>query len=184
LATVYGIVKQNGGDITVHSQPGAGTSMDIYLPRVLQEVSRVAVEKAVSSNGHGSETILLVEDERLVRRVVTGILRKNGYTVLDAGSGPEALAIFERYEGPIDLLITDVVMPELNGRQLADMITAKHPRVAVLYMSGYTKDIIARRGVLESGVSFIEKSDISNMAVKVRQVLHARREQNGASLLN
>ncbi len=184
LATVYGIVKQNGGDITVQSQPGSGTSLNIYLPRVAQAVNRTSEVKNLADPGRGTETILLVEDEYLVRRVVTSILRKNGYTVLDAGSGPEALAIFERYQAPIDLLITDVVMPEVNGRQLADMITARQPGLAVIYMSGYTKDIIARRGVLEPGITFIEKSDISNVARSVRQVLQARREQEDTPLLN
>jgi len=185
LATVYGIVKQNGGDIAVHSRPGSGTRMSIYLPRVVQEELKPIVEKLPSEPARGSETILLVEDEHLVRRVVMGILRKNGYTVLDAGSGPEAVELFERYQGPIDLLITDVVMPELNGRQLADLIVARRPGVAVLYMSGYTKDIIARRGILEPGIHFIEKSEIcSELTNKVRQVLQARRQQDGVSVLN
>lgn len=176
LATVYGIVKQSGGDITVQSHPGAGTRMDIYIPRLNYEVKKPS-EVPTPALQHGSGTILVVEDERVVRRVVTTLLRKSGYSVLEAGSGPEALELCEHHNGPIELLITDVVMPKMNGRILAERFAVKHPKAAVLYMSGYTEDVIATRGVLEPGVSFVDKSAISaELTTKVRQVLEANRK--------
>jgi signal transduction histidine kinase len=177
LATVYGIVKQSGGDIQVQSRQGQGTQIDIYLPLAAQTVQKEQIPKPESTLPKGPETILIAEDDHLVRRVVTNLLRKQGYKVLEAGGGPEALTLCEQHPYPIDLLVTDVVMPELNGRELADRIRAQQPHVGVLYMSGYPEeDIIAHQSVLEPGISFIEKSNLSSkLALKVKEVLQACR---------
>jgi two-component system, cell cycle sensor histidine kinase and response regulator CckA len=175
LATVYGIVKQTNGDVAVQSRPGSGTVVEIYLPRMEKAVPLQTPESSAVAP-RGSETVLIVEDEDLVRRVVRTILRKQGYTVVEARNGPEALALCERLQNGIDLLITDVIMPEMNGRELAQAIIATHPEMAVLYMSGYSEDIIAKRGILDPGIAYIEKSAISShLAVKVRQALSSPR---------
>src|SRR5205807_4269985 len=161
LYSVYGIVKQNGGDIAVQSRVGSGTVVEIYLARGKDAVPTPIVEQPPAAP-RGHETVLVVEDEDLVRRVVRKILHNQGYAVVEARGGNEALALCERLTDGLDLLITDVVMPEMNGRQLAHLISARLPGLPVLYMSGYTADVIGHRGVLEPGVAFIEKSAISN----------------------
>ena len=172
LATVYGIVKQNGGDIAVQSKTNSGTQMEIYFPAMTPQTAAKPHDQEPELLEQGSETILVVEDEHLVRRVVTSQLRKFGYTVLEASNGSEALALCERRRGAIHLLITDVVMPKMNGRQLATLVTARYPGIAVLYMSGYTQEVIARRGILEPGIAFIEKSEISSqLGAKVKEIL-------------
>jgi two-component system cell cycle sensor histidine kinase/response regulator CckA len=184
LATVYGIVKQNGGDIVVDSGPESGTRIDIYLPRQEHEVAQPSNEPAVQPlSMRGAETILVVEDEQIVRRVVASILRNHGYTVLEAASGPEAVLVCDSHRSPIDLLITDVVMPEMNGRQLADVIASRRPGMMVLYMSAYTQDIISKRGVLDSGIAFLEKSQISShLTKKVREMILSRHAQTRTPL--
>ncbi len=177
LATVYGIVKQSGGFIWVDSRPGKGSCFDVYFPRAEGEagVAEGQGDKPAEAL-RGTETVLLVEDEEEVRETVNEMLSLRGYTVLRAARGVEAVEISDRYDGPIDLLLTDVVMPGMNGRELADRIAASRPRAAVLYMSGYTDTAIARRGVLEAGTVFIQKPFTSEaLARKVREALEAAR---------
>lgn len=174
LATVYGIVKQHGGNIWVYSEPGQGTTFKVYLP-VSDEapVARKSEEKSLEEL-KGSETVLLVEDSQPVRDLGEMLLTEQGYRVLVAKNGADALAILEADNGPLDLLLTDVVMPEMNGKDLARRALDVHPEIRVLYMSGYTDEVIARRGVLEEGVQFIQKPfTAQGLASKVREVLEA-----------
>ncbi len=172
LAMVYGIVKQSGGNIWVYSEPGQGTTFKIYLPRGEEAVEAVGLREPLARPVHGSETILLVEDEPSVRSLVRGLLQTRGYMVLEAGWSHEALEISERYRGPIHLLLTDVVMPQMSGQELAGRLEAFHPETKVLYMSGYTDNAVVRRGVLETDAAFIGKPFTSDaLARKVREVL-------------
>jgi two-component system cell cycle sensor histidine kinase/response regulator CckA len=180
LATVYGIIQQSGGRISVDSAPGAGAAFRIELPRSRDERRGARGEKEVLASlvpdssplAPGNETILLVEDEEMLRSLARVVLRKNGYTVLEAGHGAEALAICQSYEGPIDLLVTDVVMPVLNGRELADRMALLRPDTKVLYVSGYTTDEVVRNGVYADSVHFLHKPFIPAALVeKVREVL-------------
>ena len=174
LATVYGIVKQSGGFIWVYSEPGLGTTFKIYLPRVdvvAQNDGGGATSRA-SASERGIETVLLVEDAAAVRAVMHEALVRQGYTVLDAPTGAEALRIAANHAGPIHLLLTDVVMPGLSGRQLADRLAAVRPETKVLYTSGYTDDAVVRHGVLESGIAYLQKPfTMDGLARKVREVL-------------
>jgi two-component system cell cycle sensor histidine kinase/response regulator CckA len=176
LATVYGIVKQSGGDISVESKLRQGSVFKIYLPRVKSPSD----SKPQGTNGgeapRGSETILVAEDEDIVRKVVVRALRKKGYTVLPARSGPEAILISAKHSDPIHLLLTDVIMPGMNGRELAESMAPKRPGMATLYMSAYNQEIIAQRGVLAPGTALIEKSFSSEgICQKVREVLDTAR---------
>jgi two-component system cell cycle sensor histidine kinase/response regulator CckA len=171
LSTVFGIVKQSGGDIRVTSQPSRGTTFEVYLPET---------EDAASSHPpapkpellHGAETILLVEDEPQVRAVTKRILAKHGYRVLDAASGPDALHLAHRFEGAIDLLLTDVVMPKMSGRELAERLASRVPLCRTIFMSGYTDDAVLRHGVLNSEVAFIQKPITTDaLLARVREVL-------------
>jgi PAS domain S-box-containing protein len=172
LATVFGIVKQSGGNIWVYSEPGHGTTFKIYLPRV-EEVA-VASQLAVPTAPppRGTETILLVEDDDGVRSLVRGVLQTAGYKVLEASRPVEALVTCQTYTGPIHLLFTDVVMPQMSGRDLAERLKLLSPETKVLYMSGFTGEAIVHHGVLERGVSFIQKPSTPDLLVrKVREVL-------------
>ena len=157
LATCYGIVKQSGGHIWVYSEPGKGTTFKIYLPQVEEGSSHEEKEdfSPVTRESHG--TILLVEDEQLVRTLAARALQAQGYTVLVAETSSEALALIRGYSGEIDLLLTDVVMPQMSGRQLAEQFGRERPGAKVLYMSGYTENAIVHQGVLEEGVAFLPK---------------------------
>ncbi|MCB0153474.1 MAG: response regulator [Anaerolineae bacterium] len=175
LATVYGIVKQSGGEVWVYSELGRGTSFKIYLPRLARKASTLgAGPDATCKMPVGTETVLLVEDEEIVRSLTREVLEMTGYTVLEAGNGREALALAEQHPEPIHLLLTDVVMPQINGREVAERLTATHPHLKVLYVSGYTDQAIAHHGVLEPGLFFLQKPfSPSTLAQKVREVLDA-----------
>jgi CheY-like chemotaxis protein len=172
LSTVYGIVKQSGGDIWVYSEPGEGTTFKIYLPRV-EEPAGVAAEVAPKAYNHGgSETILLVEDDETLRVLARRILLSRGYTVLEARDGEEALAICEQPATRIDLVATDAVMPKMNGRVLAERVAMLRPGLRVLFMSGYTDDDMLRRGIVDPRMAFLQKPFTPEaLARKVRDVL-------------
>jgi two-component system cell cycle sensor histidine kinase/response regulator CckA len=175
LSTVYGIVKQNKGAVDVCSEPGQGTVFKIYLPQV-QFGTKVTLTNNGSTRDVGTETILLVEDEPAILELGAYILEHRGYKVLTAHSPAKALALVLEYRGTIDLLITDVIMPEMNGRELAKEILVIRPETKVLFMSGYTADVISHHGGLESGIHFLEKPFLaSSLGKKVREVL----EQTG-----
>jgi PAS domain S-box-containing protein len=172
LSTIYGIVKQNDGFIKVYSEPGAGTNFKIYFPR------KKAVENSKPGaiieprSFHGTETVLLVEDEKAILRLGKMILERYGYTVLGAACPDEALTMAKQYQGPIQLIVTDVVMPGVNGKELEDKIAAIHPEIRTLFMSGYTVDVIARHGVIEENFQFLQKPfSVRTLAGKVREVL-------------
>jgi len=176
LATVYGIVQQSGGRITVESALGAGAAFRIALPRVEGVEAPAQTLTARPESGRGRETILLVEDEEMLRDLARIVLRKNGYKVLDAPHGAEALSICQSHEGTIDLLVTDVVMPILSGRELADRILLLRPDIQVLFVSGYTDDAVVRNGVMAEDVQFLHKPFTpATLASKVREVLDQKR---------
>ncbi len=172
LATVYGVVKQSGGFIWVYSELDHGTTFKIYLPQVTADVDRLVAEKVAAGPVPGTETVLFVEDEESVRELVRDYLGRTGYRVLDAADGVQALDVAATHRGPIHILVTDVVMPRLSGRELVTRLTAARPDVKVLYISGYTDDSIFRHGVLEGGVAFLQKPfNLRDLAQKIRQVL-------------
>jgi PAS domain S-box-containing protein len=174
LATVYGIVTQCGGAIRVESEPGQGATFTIELPRVDAPADRPGDAGAAGAAPHGSETVLLVEDEPEVRGLARDILRQQGYTVLEATDGDDALRVGREHRGPIHLLVTDVVMPQMGGRQLADRLQEGRRETKVLYVSGYTDDAILHQGVSETGTAFLAKPfTAAALAHKVRQVLDA-----------
>jgi signal transduction histidine kinase/ActR/RegA family two-component response regulator len=174
LSTVFGIVKQSGGSITVESTPGEGTTFRIHFAGTSEPPTEVT-PYTVASSFRGSETIMLVEDEDQVRALVQGILKRHGYRVIEARHPSEALLLSTQCEETIELLITDVVMPQMNGRKLADRLRSSRPEMEVLYVSGYTDNAIDPDGVLEPGIAFLQKP-ITPVALTrmVRQVLDAR----------
>ena len=174
LSTTYGIVKQSGGSIWVYSEPGVGTAFKIYLPRCEEPLTkRETPPVPLAAARTGSETVLLVEDEAEVRRLVERLLRMQGYAVIAAASPAEAITA-ARAAGKIDLLVTDVIMPGMNGREMARLLAAERPRMRVLYMSGYTDAAIAQQGILPPGTAFLSKPFTPDvLARKVREVLDA-----------
>jgi two-component system, cell cycle sensor histidine kinase and response regulator CckA len=173
LATVYGIVKQSGGHVWLYSEAGRGTTFKFYFPAV--EDATEADRPTVEGPPQGTETILLVEDERAVRMVTRLTLEALGYQVMEAENGVEAIAVARAHSKEIDLVLTDVVMPEMNGRQMVEVLRAERPGVRVLYMSGYTDDAVVRHGVLSAEEAFLQKPfGTTGLAVKVRQVLDGR----------
>jgi PAS domain S-box-containing protein len=171
LATVYGIVKQSGGFIYLYSEPGRGTAFKIYLPAVEKRESEKSLH-GVKLMPHGTETILLVEDEDAVRAVSRFALQTFGYNVLEANRPTEAIRLCEQHQGPIALLVTDIVMPGMGGRALTERISELRPGIKVLYVSGYTDDAVVRHGVLQADVAFLQKPFTpTSLANKVRQVL-------------
>jgi two-component system cell cycle sensor histidine kinase/response regulator CckA len=172
LSTVYGIVKQSGGEVVVESKPGRGATFHIYLPRIADTTEGPAPAETGRPVRAGTETILLVEDEAGVRQLVREMLQLLGYRILEASNGPEAIRIFERHQGSIDLLLTDVIMPQVSGRELAERLKTLRPSLKVLYISGYTDDMLAHHGVLESNVFLLQKPFApDDLAKKLRDVL-------------
>jgi CheY-like chemotaxis protein len=172
LSTVRGIVTQSGGSITVHSEVGTGTTFKIHLPQVMQDTGSEAEKPASGTLASGQETILVVEDEEFVRELTMRILEQQGYSVLAASHPDEALRYSAQYDGPIHLLVTDVVMPEMGGRELASRLTASRPETKVLYVSGYTDDAIMRHGILDEDLAFLQKPfTLTTLSSKVRDVL-------------
>ncbi len=172
LATVYGIVRQSGGHITVESTPGQGAQFRIYLPRVDAPVDALAGPGAVRAPVTGTETVLLTEDDQLVRLLARTVLVRAGYAVLEAAGGQEALGLAESHSGPIHLLLTDVVMPDMNGRELMHRLAARRPDMKVLYVTGYSDEAVAQHGVLDPGTAFLPKPFTPEaLTRKVREVL-------------
>jgi two-component system cell cycle sensor histidine kinase/response regulator CckA len=175
LATVYGIVTQARGHIHVYSEPGLGSSFSVLLP--VTERAAAAVETAPGPRAaSGSETILVVEDEAAMLEVTSRILQRDGYRVIAAASGQEAIAIVERGDHGIRLMITDVVMPQMQGREVAERVAALRPDIRILYMSGYAQPLLASRGTLDAGIELIEKPFSADVLLtRVRGVLDATR---------
>jgi PAS domain S-box-containing protein len=176
LSTVYGIVKQSGGFIWVYSELGKGTAFKIYLPRVDAALEAISPAALSPDTNRGTETVLLVEDEPALRAVARRALEGHGYTVIEAADGHTALALAAEHAGQFSAVVTDVVMPAMSGRELAEHLAVSQPDVPFLFMSGYTDDAIVRHGVLEPGVAFLQKPfSPEALARKVRELLHARR---------
>lgn len=172
LATVYGIVKQNNGSINVYSEPGQGTTFKIYLPRHTVHIDQVEKESIIAiQRGHG-ETVLVVEDETVILKMTSLILSDLGYRVLSASSPAEAINLAHEHTAGIHLLLTDVIMPEMNGKDLAELLLLSHPNLKCLFMSGYTANVIAGHGVLDKGINFIQKPfSVKDLSIKVRETL-------------
>jgi hypothetical protein len=174
LATIYGIVTQAGGNARIYSEPGIGTTITVLLPVTDQPA---AAEEQPSDDGEsgGSELVLLVEDEPALREVARRILTRNGYRVITASDGFEAIRAARSYQDPIDLLLTDVIMPGMQGREVAQQVRKFQQDAAVLYMSGYTEGLLSAQGALEPGINLIEKPfNEKSLLRKVREILHAR----------
>jgi CheY-like chemotaxis protein len=173
LPTVYGIMKQNNGFIHVYSEPGKGTTLRLYLPRHINEdADRKPAKDGPDLMPRGSETILVVEDDPAILKMARKMLKSLGYTVLTADHPHAALQVAVDYAGRIHLLITDVILPKMNGHELASRLSADKPELNILYMSGYTANVIADQGVLEQGVQFIHKPfSMPDLARKVRQAI-------------
>ncbi|MGK2904806.1 MAG: response regulator, partial [Desulfuromonadales bacterium] len=171
LATVYGAVKQNQGFITVYSEPGLGTAFNIYLPRTSKavEAKQKTAEKPLL---HGTETVLLVEDDKMLLQLLTSMLKESGYTVLAAATTARAQTLVEEHPGPIHLLISDIIMPVMNGKELSEKLMPLRPDMKVLFLSGYSADIISSQGVIEDKTPFLQKPfSLEELTSKVREVL-------------
>ncbi|MFN2387385.1 MAG: response regulator [Thermoanaerobaculia bacterium] len=177
LSTVYGITKQSGGYIWVYSEPGLGTSFKIFLPRSAYEPAADS-DLEWAGPARGSETVLLVEDEPAVQAVVLKILARYGYKALVASTPEQALQVRSEYPGTIDLLLSDVVLPQMSGREVATAVARRRPGIRVLYISGYTDDAIVQHGILEPGTAFLQKPFTPHaLSRKVREVLDATGSQ-------
>jgi CheY-like chemotaxis protein len=172
LSMVYGIVNQSRGFIGVESELEQGTTFKIYFPRVVERVEGLEARSVKQEMPRGSETVLVVEDDGAVRNLASQILKEQGYRILEASNGEEALSLYGVMKEPIHLVLTDVVMPRMSGRELVERLISLYPEMRVLYMSGYTDDAIVQHGVLEEGVSYIQKPfTMEGLAKKVREVL-------------
>jgi CheY-like chemotaxis protein len=175
LATVYGIVKQSGGGIQVKSEVGQGTEFRIYFPAKEGSSSKCRESIGSAAAGGGSETILIAEDEPDLRELTRIFLEGYGYTVLEAASAEQAIETAERFGEPIGLLLTDVIMPGMSGRQLAEKILSKRPQTKIVYMTGYTDDMVVQHKVLEPGVKLLQKPFTKiDLALKVRSTLDGK----------
>ena len=171
LATVYGIVQQAGGFITVETTPGAGSTFRVYLPSIEPIESQPSAPRKLPPSV-GRETVLLVEDEDAVRRLARLSLERHGYTVLEAAGGEEAIQLSETFQGTVDILVTDVVMAGMNGREVSERLRASRPGLKVLYMSGYNDDAVVRNGLGEAPTAFLQKPfDSRILATRIREVL-------------
>jgi CheY-like chemotaxis protein len=174
LATVYGIIKQSNGFIWVYSEPGKGTTFKVYFPRVEGDIAELTEESQPEQGARGVETVLIAEDEPSVRALAARILRGRGYTVLEAANGKEALGVAEKYVGEIHLVLTDVVMPGISGRELVSRLEVIRPGIKSLYVSGYTDTAIVHNGMLDSGVAFLQKPfTVDDLTRKIREVLNS-----------
>ena len=172
LATCFGIVKQNTGHIDVHSELGSGTTFKIYFPQVQSALEPARVRNQPTEVAGGNETVLLVEDEPVVRELAVATLREKGYTVVEAVNGEEGLRLARQHDGKIDLVLADVVMPVMGGKEMADALRTSHPDTKVLFTSGYTEDALGHHGVLRPGILFLPKPYLTaTLARKVREVL-------------
>jgi CheY-like chemotaxis protein len=172
LSTVYGIVKQSGGSIWLYSEPELGTTFKIYLPAVMEEQKKATVERPVPGVPGGTESVLVVEDDDSLRRLACKVLSRNGYTVLEAALVEAAVQLTDTMSDPVDLLITDVVMPGMNGVELADRIAERFPDIRVLFISGYTDHAVLEHGILDSGRPFLQKPfALNDLLGKVRETL-------------
>jgi CheY-like chemotaxis protein len=172
LSTVYGIVKQSGGNIWVYSELGRGTTLKIYFPQVDEPLEELMEEVEAKEPPRGKETVFVVEDEEKVRKLIVEILGRQGYKVLEASHGDEALLIHEKHDGTIHLILVDVVMPGMSGSELAKHLASLHPETKILYMSGYTDNAIVHHGILARGVNYIQKPfTVDGLARRVREVL-------------
>ena len=179
LATVYGIIKQSGGYIWVDSEVDKGTTFQIYLPPANMECETKQIQEVTDESAYGAERILLVEDEEIVRNLMRQMLETCGYQVIEASSGVEALEIFKQTDHKIDLLLTDVVMPLMGGRELAENLVNLQPHIKVLFTSGHTDDSIVRHGVNEADINFIQKPfTFDNLTNKIRDVLDTPKTEN------
>jgi len=177
LSTIYGIVKQNNGFIWVYSEPGQGSTFKIYLPKVKGDVKEEEKEQPPVENLSGSETVLIVEDDDSLRKLTRTVLKQRGYKILEAENGEDALRISKEHEGTIDLMITDVVMPKMGGKETAERLKTLHPQMKVIYMSGYTDNAIVHHGVLAAGLNFLEKPfSLEGLARKAREVLDKKQD--------
>jgi two-component system, cell cycle sensor histidine kinase and response regulator CckA len=174
LSTVYGIVKQSNGFIWVYSEPGKGTTFKIYFPQEAGSIISPTEGAKPKPGFRGSETVLVVEDEIAVRSLACRILRDRGYTILEAPDGMEALGIAREHKGEIHLVLTDVVMPGINGTTLVSRLKAVRPKIKALYVSGYTDNAIIHHGILDSNVAFLQKPfSVDGLIRKVREVLNS-----------
>ena len=172
LSMVYGIIKQSGGNIWAYSEIGKGSTFKMYLPKVEEAVRSYKPKEPIPVIARGTETILLVEDEEAVRTMICRVLQGSGYRILEARHGKEALEICRQHTGPIHLMVTDVIMPQMSGRELAEQLAPARPEMKVLFMSGYPDNAIVHHGVLESGTAFLQKPFTLNaLENKVREVL-------------
>jgi CheY-like chemotaxis protein len=173
LSTIYGIVKQSIGYILVYSEPGHGTTFKLYLPRVEEDACVLPRRDDIGYLPRGNETVLLAEDEPLVRGFVVRVLHGLGYKVLEAGNGEEAIRLVRKHIGEeIHLLLTDVVMPQMNGRELAEQLKTIRPDIKLLFTSGYTDNAMVQHGLLDSNIAFLEKPFLAaTLARKVREAL-------------
>ena len=174
LSTVYGIVKQSNGFIWVYSEPGKGTAFKVYLPRVKAAIAQVTIESKCDIDLRGFETVLVVEDEDAVRNLTSRILRGRGYTVLEASNGKEAMNVIREHGKNIHLIVTDVVMPGMSGKDLVSQLKMAQPSIKALYVSGYADNAIVNHGMLDSNVAFLQKPfTVESLARKVREVINS-----------